>query len=1826
MTKSAKTIPARFAPRTIVFFLLGLAALAQLAWGLKNTTSHAAAARTTPIAVHAAGRGAEHRLNLRDGVDVPVQYQGGQNFVGSLQSATVQPLNLASVDFDMDGAPDLVTSYRDGGRTFITLQRGNLDAFAPQSLEVFKAIQEGRTPPALLPAATVMEVPEAGDFLLTADFNHDGSKDLLMAARGGGLYLLAGDGRGGLQAAGQISTAGSVTALAAGDLNVPDGLVDVAVGINGAGGPSVVVYDGAQGGLSSRPVSYSLPAEASSLAIARLDKDALPDLAVATGNSVAIIHGSNAADASASRVETVNVPFAVKTLAVGEFVWDRENIAEIALLSSDGAIQVFERGSLDTRPFTTEETLQRAAQLRRFDENRANLERALRDEWQPGSAPRYQFAQQLDTSVSNTGAANPASLLMRASITRGQTDDLMLVNSGAHQLNVLKMADASQGQSAASLAPVVMDVEGAPVAALTMQRKANGEQEILVLREGSASASSIISAPTAIISVDRTDDTAAASACTGATNDCSLRGAVTFANANAGTQINLAATNYNLTISGGISTQGTGEGFTGNNTIGDLDVTMDTSSIVGLGANSTTITQTTPTAGSPSNDRVIELNPPLAANFDFTITGVKLTGGKSPDGGGAMIGGNINNTTGISSCSIIGNQAIGLSSPGGGTWNIGGGNVTIASCTYQSNSSDPSSGGAVNQANAGFAGSVGILQITGSTFGGNTTALGNSANGAANSGGGAISITDLASAHSIGTSTFQNNTTTTGSAGGGALLMASGSMAITQTTFTSNSVTSNLAGSGGGAIAITGGTLAVSNSTTFTSNTTNGGFGGGAILLTTTSAGSHTITATFKSNQATNATSAGGALYLAANANTSITNSTFGGSNVSDGNTTSGSGGGGAIAFVGTVGVPTHTVSSTTFQNNRSTGSGPGGALLSSSTAALTLTDLTFTSNSSNTGNGGAMAITGTGNPTISGTTPFTSNSTTGSGSGGALALTGAGTPSIAGTTTSFSSNSSGGSGGALFASGGGFTLTNVPFTNNSAGSGGGAMAFGGAGTYSVQLSTITGNSVTGAGGGGAILMTGAGTVNANFNRLVNNTAATAINGLTVRRTNGTVNATNNWWGNQGPKTNDVNGTATTTPYIELRLTSTPSTINVTQSTALTASFLSNSAGTALTLAQIARLIGLPVVWSGGTLGSISGAETTIQADGKADSTFTAGCTGGTGQPTAAVDTNGIATTNITINKYTTSTAATSSVNPSKYGQQVTFTATVTTTGTGCAIPSGQVQFKDGGSNLGSPANMTGGVATLDVSDLSVGNHTITADYLGDQTYSTSTGALNTQPQVVQKGDTTTAVVGNLNPSNVGQTITYTATVAAVLPAVGVPGGSVQFKDNGNNLGSPAAMTAGVATLQTNALTVGDHTITADYLGDNNFNTSSGSLVGNPQVVRNTLAVSDISVAEGNIGSAIATVTVRLGAPATAPGVTFNIATADNTATSPTHYVAQSLVGEVIAVGVQTKTFNITIPSDIVHEPNRNFFVNVTGVTNTVLTVGQAIVTIVDDDPTRADFDNDGRADQFFWNPSNGNWYGHQSSTNQFILSAANWGLGSLGDIPVPGDYDGDGKQDIAIWRASEGNWYIIYSASGGSVRNWGLSTDIPVPADYDGDGVTDLAVWRGSEGNWYIIKSNNGSPVGYVQAWGISTDKPLRGDFDGDGKTDIAIYRPSERNWYIINSSTGALTLVSWGLSTDKLAYGDYDGDGKTDIAVFRPSDANWYIRNSSGGVTIKNWGTSADTPVPGNYDGDNKTDIAVWRESDGNWYIINSSTNTASLITAGTTGNIPIPATYIR
>ena len=184
----------------------------------------------------------------------------------------------------------------------------------------------------------------------------------------------------------------------------------------------------------------------------------------------------------------------------------------------------------------------------------------------------------------------------------------------------------------------------------------------------------------------------------------------------------------------------------------------------------------------------------------------------------------------------------------------------------------------------------------------------------------------------------------------------------------------------------------------------------------------------------------------------------------------------------------------------------------------------------------------------------------------------------------------------------------------------------------------------------------------------------------------------------------------------------------------------------------------------------------------------------------------------------TTATAVTSSHNPSVFGQAVSFAATVTASS---GTPNGTVQFVIDGGNFGSPVTLISGTATSgNTSTLTVlgSPHAVTAVYSGATGYQPSQGTLS---QVVNKASTTTGVISSLSPSTYGQAVSFTATVTA---SSGTPTGTVQFKIDGSNFGSPVTLASGSATSgSTTTLTVGTHTVTAVYSGDASFLTSTGT-------------------------------------------------------------------------------------------------------------------------------------------------------------------------------------------------------------------------------------------------------------------------------------------------------------------------------------------------------------------------------------------------------------------
>ena len=113
-------------------------------------------------------------------------------------------------------------------------------------------------------------------------------------------------------------------------------------------------------------------------------------------------------------------------------------------------------------------------------------------------------------------------------------------------------------------------------------------------------------------------------------------------------------------------------------------------------------------------------------------------------------------------------------------------------------------------------------------------------------------------------------------------------------------------------------------------------------------------------------------------------------------------------------------------------------------------------------------------------------------------------------------------------------------------------------------------------------------------------------------------------------------------------------------------------------------------------------------------------------------------------------------------------------------------------------------------------------------------------------GITATSLTSMPNPSNVGQSVTFTATVAGQGFKV-TPTGTVTFLDGTTNLGTSSLNTSGEATLTTSTLTLGTHNITATYNGDSNFAPSTSPVVS--QLVQG--AVAQLSVTSLSFGNQV---------------------------------------------------------------------------------------------------------------------------------------------------------------------------------------------------------------------------------------------------------------------------------------------------------------------------------------------------------------------------------------
>jgi len=175
------------------------------------------------------------------------------------------------------------------------------------------------------------------------------------------------------------------------------------------------------------------------------------------------------------------------------------------------------------------------------------------------------------------------------------------------------------------------------------------------------------------------------------------------------------------------------------------------------------------------------------------------------------------------------------------------------------------------------------------------------------------------------------------------------------------------------------------------------------------------------------------------------------------------------------------------------------------------------------------------------------------------------------------------------------------------------------------------------------------------------------------------------------------------------------------------------------------------------TVGNLSLTLTPLNSKGKptALGTFTAPCTARRGQS------NVLGTFPVLAPLPASTTAVTSSANPSVQGQTVTYTATVSPAG------GGRVTFNDGGSPVAGCTALSlngSGKATCRVTYTTTGSHPITAVYSGDAARAGSTSAVLTQNVVVDRADLKVKLSMPSEAAD-GSTVTQTVTVTNQGPA-----------------------------------------------------------------------------------------------------------------------------------------------------------------------------------------------------------------------------------------------------------------------------------------------------------------------------------------------------------------------------------------------------------------------------------------------------------------------------
>lgn len=318
----------------------------------------------------------------------------------------------------------------------------------------------------------------------------------------------------------------------------------------------------------------------------------------------------------------------------------------------------------------------------------------------------------------------------------------------------------------------------------------------------------------------------------------------------------------------------------------------------------------------------------------------------------------------------------------------------------------------------------------------------------------------------------------------------------------------------------------------------------------------------------------------------------------------------------------------------------------------------------------------------------------------------------------------------------------------------------------------------------------------------------------------------------------------------------------------------------------------------------------TVTLDGTGAATFTTTALGlGAHQLSAVARTDPQFTTSTSpdvahqITTVATATSISTDVASAVRGQPVQLRATVTPVGS-VAVPTGSVTFNVNGAAVGTATLDASGLATLTVADLSVGSHSINAQYLGAAAFSPSA---STSPTFqVDRATATVTLDATPSTGSFGQSITLRATVQAASPGSVNGTGTVTFTDGATTLGSTQLDAGGVATLDVALLAAGSHTLVATFAGDTNLTSGSGTIGVSVNPVDATMMVTatPASVTFGSNVTLTAKVTTATGAIAVGSVTVFDNDSGFSTTVPLDATGTGTVTVDTLSVGVHHLRFN----------------------------------------------------------------------------------------------------------------------------------------------------------------------------------------------------------------------------------------------------------------------------------------------------------------------------------